>query len=50
MSVSKDPYGQPNELYKAEVADEALLKAVTILINKIKESRHEYQSSMDLCH
>ena len=50
MGVSKDPYGQPNELYKEGVAGEGLVKAVTILMNKIKENAHQYPPSMDLCN
>ena len=48
--VSKDPYGQPNELYKAGVAGDGLVNAVTILMNRTKENPYQYPSSMDLCN
>ena len=48
--ISKDPYGHPNELYKDGVAGQDLIKAVTTLMNKIKDNPQEYPTSLDLCN
>ena len=42
MGISKDPYGLPNELFKEGVAGEGLIKAVTIIMNRIKENPQDY--------
>ena len=48
--ISKDPYGLPNELFKEGVAGEGLIKAVTILMNRIKDKPQDYPESMELCN
>ena len=48
--ISKDPYGHSNEFYKRGVAGEDLLKTVTKLMNKIKDSPKEYPTNLDLCN
>ena len=48
--ISKDPYGHPNEIFKEGVAGEGLLKAITILMNKLKQNPTEYPAAMELCN
>ena len=48
--ISKDPHGQPNELFKPGIAGEGLIKALTRLMNKIKENPQHYPPAMDLCN
>ena len=36
--ISKDPHGQPNEIFKDGIAGAALIEAVTILMNKLKNN------------
>ena len=48
--ISKDPYGHPNEIFKSGVAGEGLLKAITILMNKLKQNPSDYPEAMELCN
>ena len=40
--ISKDPYGHPNELFREGVAGDGLLRAVVVLMNKLKENPQDY--------
>ena len=48
--ISKDPYGHPNELFQEGVAGDGLLRAVVVLMNKLKENPQEYPASMEICN
>jgi hypothetical protein len=50
MGISQDPYGHPNEIFKSGVAGDGLLKAITILMNKLKTNPAEYPESLNLCN
>ena len=48
--ISKDPHGHPNEIFKYGVAGEGLIKAVTKLMNKLKDNPKEYPEVMNICN
>ena len=48
--TSKDPHGQPNEIFKDGIAGAGLIEAVTILMNKLKNNLEEYSKCMDICN
>ena len=50
MGISKDPYGLPNELFKPGLAGDGLLKAVRIIMNKIKDNPQDYPEAMEMCN
>ena len=50
MGISKDPYGYPNEILKEGTAGEGLIRALIVLMNKIKENPSEYPEAMELCN
>ena len=49
IGVSKDPYGLPNEIYKEGIAGEGLLRGITVLMNKIKETQ-VYPRCLESCN
>ena len=50
IGISKDPHGQPNELFKEGVAGAGLINAVTKLMNLLKDNPKEYPECMDVCN
>ena len=46
---SRDPYGYANEIFKQEVAGQDMIKAVTMLMNKIKDQQ-KIPDKMKLCN
>ena len=50
MGISKDPYGHPNEIFQEGVCGDGLIRALVILMNKLKENPSEYPAAMELCN
>ena len=48
--ISKDPHGQPNEIFKEGVAGAGLIEAITKLMNLLKDNPEEYPECMDICN
>ena len=48
--ISKDPNGHPNEIYKKGVGGQGLIKAVTKVMNKLKDNPQEYPAAMEVCN
>ena len=50
IGISKDPYGIPNEILKEGIAGNGLIKALVVLMNKIKDNPKDYPEAMNLCN
>ena len=47
--IYKDPHGHLNDIFKYGLAGEGLIKAVTKLMNKLKDNTKEYPEVMNIC-
>ena len=50
IGISKDPYGIPNEILQEGIAGNGLIKALVVLMNKIKDNPKDYPEAMNLCN